>query len=341
MAMPLVFSILLFACDKKDKNVPTVQPPVKVSVMEISDSSGENGMEYSGTVFSGETTTVSFSVAGTITELYGKEGQKISKGQLLGKVRNGEYLNAYNIAEAELAQAQDGYNRLKKLHDANALPDVKWVEIQEKLKQAENAAEMAKRSLDDASLHSPVSGTITQKFADVGQTIMPAQPIYEIISTNDLTIDISVSENQVGSFAIGERAEVILDAIKSEKIEGKVSQKTITADPLTRSYTVKVSIPNPDGKILPGMLGKVTFPSSEESPEIAVSDFVLPSQSVLLASDNQWFVWVVNDSIARRKFVTVDELVENGVVVTSGLSVGDKVIVAGMQKVGTGTKVIY
>lgn len=336
--------IILVASCKKNDDKPTIQPPVKVTVMEISAGAGDSLREYSGTVSSSETTTVSFSVPGTITELYAKEGQKISKGQLLGKVRNGEYLNAYNIAEAQLEEAQDGYNRLKKLHDANALPDIKWVEIQQKLKQAQNAAEMAKRSLEDADLHSPVAGTVTRKFADVGQTVIPAEPIYEIIAVNDLTVEIPVSENEVGSFAIGEKASVKIDALENSVFEGKVTQKSVTADPLTRSYNIKVAIPNPDGKILPGMIASVTFPhlTSEEKQSSSLSDnIMLPSQAVLLNHDNRWFVWVVKDSIAERRFVTADELVAKGIMITSGLHPGDKVIVEGMQKIGSGSRVVY
>ena len=243
-------------------------------------------------------------------------------------------------AVASLAQAQDGYERLRKLHDANALPEVKWVEMEQKLKEARNMAEMAKRTLDDATLYSPASGTVTRKFADVGQTVMPVEPVYEIVSTSDLTFDISVSENEISGFATGEKAIVELDAPGISTIEGKVSSKTIVADPLTRSYTVKVAIPNPEGKILPGMIGNVRFESSKPQ-ENAATSVTLPSQAVLLNDDNRWFVWVVKDSIAERRFVTADELVAHGVTVKSGLQPGDKVIVEGVQKVGTGNKVVY
>ena len=334
--LPILLSLL--GCHKKEDR-PTVQPPVKVTVIEVSEVMANNRREYSGTVSSAESTTISFSVPGTITELYGKEGQKVSKGQLLGKIRNGEYLNAYNIAKAQLDEAQDGYDRLKKLHDANALPDVKWVEIQQKLKQAQNMEEMAKRTLDDANLHSPVSGTITQKFADEGQTVIAVQPIYEIISTGDLTIDIPVSENEIGSFQLGETAKISFEIDSQNPIEGKVTQKSVSADPLTRSYTVKLSIPNQDGKILPGMIGKVTFSQYKESKE-GQKAVILPSQAVLLNEDNRWFVWVVNDSVAERRFVTTGELVSDGVEIISGLDPHDSVIVAGMQKVGSGSKVI-
>lgn len=334
----LFLSILTGGCKEKN-NKPVVAPPVKVTVQEISPSSEQSGVGYSGTVSSQEAVNVSFSVAGVITELYAKEGQKVNKGQLLGKIRSGEYQNAYNIAQAQLAEAQDGYDRLKKLHDANALPDVKWVEIQQKLIQAQNAAEMTKRTLEDANLHSPVSGTVTRKYSDVGQTVMPIEPVFEIVATDDLTIDIPVSESEIGNFQKGENAKITIAAAEIGELEGKVVQKSVVADPLTRSYTVKISLPNKEGKILPGMIGTVIFDNKMKSD--SVRNIVLPSQAVLLNSDNRWFVWVVKDSVAQRRFVEADELVANGVVITSGLQKGDLVIVEGMQKVGSGSKVRF
>lgn len=354
ISLIILFSCVASSCHKKTDDRPTVSPPVKVKILTIGTfSQTKTEREYSGIISASESTSVSFSVGGTISELYVKEGQKVGKGQLLGKVKNGDYLNAYNIAQAQLAEAQDGYQRLKKLHDANALPAVKWVEMEQKLKQAENAAEMAKRTLDDANLYSPVAGTVTKKYADVGQTVIPVEPVYEIISSDDLTIDVSVSENAIGSFSTGQKARVQLDAFEGEELEGKVIQKTVESDPLTRSFTVKVSIPNKNGKILPGMLGSVYFykdsgkgtSDNNEDSETATIDktaatqVTLPSQAVLLNADNRWFVWVVTDSLAERRFVTVDNLIANGVEITSGLRDGDKVIIEGMQKVGSGTKV--
>ncbi|MCH5240492.1 MAG: efflux RND transporter periplasmic adaptor subunit [Muribaculaceae bacterium] len=343
--LPVVGFMMIGAGGCKKKEHATVSPPVKVTVMEMTPGAGASSKVFSGTVSSSETTTVSFAVGGTISSLPAKEGQKVVKGSLLGKVRSGDYENAYNIALAELAEARDGYERLKKLHDANALPDVKWVEIQQKLKQAENAAEMAKRTLDDATLHSPVAGTITRKFADEGQTVLPAQPVFEIVSTGDLTIDISLSEKEIGGISIGDKAQIRLDALSGELFEGKVTQKSVVADPLSRTYTVKVSLPKGEGKILPGMLGSLSFIDDKEGRlkgENEVSgDYLLPSGAVLLDNDNRWFVWVVEDSVAARKFVTIDNLAAEGIIVKSGLERGDKVIVAGMQKVGTGTKVCY
>ena len=327
--------LLMISCHKKEDK-PTVQPPVKVSVIQVSSQKGKSDRVYSGIVSASDNSTVSFSVSGTITDLYVSEGQQVSKGQVLGKVKNGDYLNAYNIAEAQFAEAQDAYNRLKKLHDANALPEIKWVEIQQKLKQAQNSVELARRTLEDATLHSPVSGTVTKKYADVGQTVMPVEPVYEITSLQNLTINISAGENEIGLFKVGQKAQVVIPTISDSIIEGKIIEKAVVADPLTRTYTIKLKLDSHNSNLLPGMLANVAFENMEGGSEY----YNLPSQAIVLNDDNRWFVWIVTDSIVGKRFVETGGLTADGVSVTRGILPGDLVIVEGIRKVGTGSKVI-
>lgn len=331
-----VAAILFSGCARTEKAQPA--PPVKVTVQPVSFSHAEGGRSFSGTVEASKNSTVSFSVPGTITDIYVEEGQRVAKGQLLARVKNGSYVNASNIADAELAEARDAYARLKKLHDADALPEIKWVEVQNKLKQAENAAEMSKRTVSDATLHSPVSGVVSHKFANVGQTVVPAEPVFEILTVNDIMIAVSVPESEIGTVAEGQSATVRFNSLGIDSLTGKVTRKSVVADPLTRAYTVKITIPTADGRILPGMVGEVLLSDAGNKTD-SVADVVLPSQAVLLGSDNRTFVWLVEDGKATRRFVKADELSAGGIVVTDGLAEGDSVIVAGMQKVGTGTPV--
>lgn len=326
-------------CSGHDKAVTA--GPVRVDV-KVAGAAGNSitGRDYSGTVESADASTVSFSVPGTITKIYVEEGQKVTKGQLLAKIKSESLMNSRNIAQAELEEARDAYQRLKKLHDANALPDIKWVEIQAKLKQAENAAALADRAVGDASIYSPITGFISQKFANDGQTVVPAEPVVKVVSLNKLQVAISVPENEISALTDGMTATVTLGAADSLTVTGKIAQKSVVADPLTRSYTVKLDIDNPDGKILPGMICKVVIDNIDrEGATVTPTVVTLPSQSVLLSSDNRQFVWIVKGGKAERKYVVADELSSDGVTVKSGLTPGDSVIVAGMQKVSTGTEV--
>lgn len=331
---------ILTGCTDREK--AKIAGPVRVDVKVVEGHGKDfSGRSYSGTVESADASTVSFSVPGTITEIYVKEGQRVSKGQLLARVKSENLVNSRNIAQAELEEARDAYTRLKKLHDADALPDIKWVEIQAKLKQAENAAALADRAVSDASLYSPMSGYIAQKYADEGQTVIPAEPILKVVSLNNLQVVIPVPENEMASFGAATTATVRFDVADNLKVTGKIGPKGVIADPLTRTYSVRFDIDNVGDRILPGMIGTVVVDGLvSDTTSVSGSNVTLPSQAVLLSSDNQQFVWIVKNGKAFRKYVVADELASDGVIVKSGLTSGDSVIIAGMQKVSTGTDVV-
>lgn len=334
----VVLTGILCACHHEKA---TVAAPPRVAV-KVAGSSAANsdGRSFSGTVESADESTVSFSVPGTITKIFVDEGQRVGKGQILAKVKSESLQNASNIANAELEEARDAYHRLKRLHDADALPDIKWVEVQSKLKQAENAVELANRAVSDATLTSPLSGYVSQKLADDGQTVIAAQPVLRIVDLDKLQVNISVPENEISAFTIGTTANITVAATDSIRITGKLGQKGVVADPLTRTYNVKFDITNAGGRILPGMIAAVNVEGLSTDPAtVTNTQMTLPSQAVLLAADNRLFVWVVKDGKAMQRFVTANELLTDGVKILSGIAPGDSVIVAGMQKVSNGTQV--
>lgn len=334
--------IAVSSCKSHDK--PTEAQPVRVDVMVLSsESGGGSGTgSYSGTVVSDEESMVSFSVPGTITHVYVEEGQAVAKGQKLAQVKTESLNDERNIAVAELEQVRDLYNRLKILHDQNALPEVKWVEVQAKLKQAENAVSLANRAVSDATITAPISGYVSEKLADEGQSVIPAQPILKIVNINNLQVAISVPENDVNNFKKGTPAKVTFDALDGVSAQAILASKEIVADPLTRSYKVKFDLGKADSKILPGMIANVYVTGIEQKCDSTCGNgvFILPSQAVQLSSDNRNFVWIVKEGKAERRYVKANELRANGIAVEEGLATGDSLIVAGMQKVGTGTIVI-
>lgn len=336
----LILSVIsLSGCKNSTNETATEAPAPRVSVVVVENSNSSSSHNFSGTVSPSTSTTVSFSVPGTIAELNVESGQKVKKGQLLGRLKTGDYKNADDIAKAQLAEAQDAYARLKKLHDANALPDIKWVEMEQKLRQAENMAAISARALEETALYSPIDGVVTRKMADNGQNVAPIEPIFEIVTTDRLTVDISVPETEISDFFVGQDATVTFNIDNIGQLDGRVNEKAVVADPLTRTYKVKVAIDNAPAEVLPGMVATVAFAPAPVNGTDVSPTIILPSQAVLLANDNRTFVWVVKNGMAQRRFVEANELVANGVAIEKGLAPGDSVIIEGMQKVGSGTKV--
>lgn len=335
------FSILLLpafltlaSCDSKDGKHAGTKAPVRVETLEIKGSDMANATSYSGVIEESESSNLSFSTAGTIKQFNVNPGDRVAKGQVLGVLDDSSLKNAYDIANATLAQAQDAYNRMKILHDSNSLPEIKWVDVQQKLVQAQSAVEIARNALDDAVLRAPFSGIVSEKYADLGQVTAPGIPVLKLIKIGDVKAVISIPQNAIGAFKEGSKARITFDDLPDAVTEGVLIEKGVAANALSRAYAVKYRVPNNAGKFLPGMICTVTVEGTMQDNVI-----LLPQSAVLLDERNRNFVWLDSAGIARKRIVTVNELSDGGIEIAQGLCDGEKVIVKGQQKVCNGTRV--
>ncbi len=333
--LPLtILLVVLSACGHKSKDEQKSIPPVRVKTVTVSDNGVDVASSYSGTVEEDSGTVVSFAATGTIKTLQVSEGDRVKKGQLIGTLDDGTLRNAYEIALSTLEQAKDAYNRMKILHDANSLPDIKWVEVESKLRQAESATKIAKIALDDAKLFAPVSGVVSEKMASVGQTAAPGIPVVKIVNIQTVKVGIPIPEGEISAIPNGTTAIIKVKTSGEETYQGTLVEKAVVANPLSRSYVAKFKVNNNGGKLLPGMICDVTL-----NLDSNVNGVILPVSSVLLSADNSNFVWLDSGGVARKRVVTPGEMLPEGILITSGLKNGDKVIVAGTEKVSQGTKV--
>lgn len=326
-------SLNLCAChhtEKTEKQPETVK--VKTMIVTTSDITGSR--VYSGTIEESKSTSVSFPVGGTISTINVSEGQTVQKGQVIATIDATNLRNAYEIARTATAQAQDVYDRMKTLHDANSIPDMKWVEAQNALSSAKSAEAIAKRAMADATLTAPVSGYVQHRYLEPGQTVAPIEPVITIVTLNPVKVNVSIPENEIASIDKGQRADITVGAIGSATFSGAVSEKGIAANPVTRAYDVKIQLPNPNNQLMPGMICDVTFETAAHTKAI-----VLPAPAVILNTDNTNSVWVVVDGKAQRRQVKVEGMTDSGIIVAGGIADGDSVIIEGQQKVSNNTSV--
>lgn len=325
---------------KKEETKATPTPPIRVKTVAVAatDLSGANSL--SGTVEESSGTTVSFAAAGTLQSMNVSAGDRVAKGQLIGAIDESTLRHAFDIAHTTAAEAQDVYNRMKTLHDSGSLPDMKWVEAENALRSAQSAEAIAKKALGDAKLYAPISGYVSEKFADVGQVVAPGVPVVKIVSIHPVKVKVSIPENEISKISLGAGATVTVSALGGETYHGTVSDKGVEANPLTRSYDVKIKVDNADGRLLPGMICDVMLDLPAADGGDAGKAIVLPNSAVLLDSDNQNFVWLARNGAARKQVVTVAGMADNGLIISGGIAPGDSVIVSGQQKVGNGSRVV-
>lgn len=324
--------ILFTGCETKQERVENT---VAVVVERVGVSDNYARLPYVGTVEEESSTSVSFTGMGVLNTLAVSEGQSVRKGQLLAVIDETQARSMLATTKAALDQALDAQARMKQLHDNQSLPDIKWAEIESKVQQAQSAYDIAKKNLEDCRIYAPVSGLVGTKIMDVGETVLPTEPVLTLLSIDKVKVRVSIPEREIAGITAETPTQISVDALDGETFRGGKIEKGVSADPLTHTYDIRIAMPNPEHKLLPGMVAKVTMASSQEKA------ILLPVMAVQQATDKSLFVWVAKEKRAHRQSVCISQVVGNSVVIASGLSEGELVIVEGYQKVGEGSPVNY
>lgn len=339
---PKHIAILILAamtsCNEPQNIENSTPKQVKVKTLTVQKASLENSRTYSATIEETGGTALSFASAGTIGKLYVSVGQTVTKGQLIAEIDPISAQNAYEAAKASKEQALDAEKRMKQLYDAGSLSEIKWIEVQTQVKQAVSMEQIAHKSLTDTKLYSPVSGYVSEKLAEAGQNAAPGVPVVKIVQIDKVKTSFSVPESEISNIQKGQQVEISVAALGDKTFNASISEKGITADPLSRSYTVKAEISNPNRELLPGMIcNAAIIDGNKNSVAKAVT---VDANIIQIDCDNKPFVWTVNGETAQKAYITIAGNFGDKVIVGSGLNAGDKVIAQGAQKVSNGMKVI-
>lgn len=336
-----VLPLLVVACGTKQTE--SEEETIRVTVEKASASGDIERLPYVGVVEEESSTSVSFTGMAMLKTLTVSEGQAVRKGQLLATIDETQAQNALATTKAALDQARDAYERMKQLHESGSLPDMKWVEVESRVSQAQSAYDMAKKNLDDCHIYAPVSGVVGTKIMGVGETVLPTEPVLTILSIDNVKVRVAIPEREIAGITAGTPTEIAVDALPGETFQGGRIEKGVSADPLTHTYDIRIRVANPGRKLLPGMVARVKMKNEElgmKNEELKNGgSLTLPVKAVQQSTDQSLFVWTVQQGKAHRTPVTIGQTTGNRVVIESGLNEGDEVIVEGYQKVGEGTPV--
>lgn len=334
--MLMAATSLLCGCSEKTEKGNSVNV-VKVKTMTMVPVHGAGSQGYSGTIEEQSGSALSFASIGMLKSVGVSEGQMVKAGQLIATIDETSVRSAYDAALAAKEQALDAQQRMKMLHDAGSLPEIKWIEVETQVRQALSAEKMAKKALTDTRLYAPFSGYVARKQAEAGQSVAPGVPIVQLVRIDQVKVKISVPEDEIAQISKGQTLWVRVAALGNRQYEARVTEKGVTADALSRSYEVKAVIANPRHELLPGMIAEVetsTSPSQRGS-----GGYTLPAEIVQIDADNRPFVWRTIGGKAEKAYITIGENVGDQITITGGLEPGDKVICEGQQKVSNGMEV--
>lgn len=268
---------------------------------------------------------------GVITQVYAKEGQSVSKGQVLAQIDNSLVLRNIEGMKSQLELATSVYERQKNLWDQKIGTEVQFLQAKTSKESLEKQLAGLQEQNDMMRIKSPISGTVDEVSVKIGENIAPGQPAARVVNTSDLKLVAAISESFVTDVKKGDKVEVTIPELKKD-IKGTVTFVGKTIDLLSRTFAVEVKLPS-DANLRPNMSAIIKVIYHTESAAIVVP--------VNLVQDvkGEKIVYIAEvdgkNTVARKKTVEVVGVFGGGAQV-NGLKKGDKVITVGYQSLNDG-----
>lgn len=341
----LCLMLALSACGKEEKTAATAIRPVRTVTVELQE--GGETVSLTGEIQPRYQADIGFRVHGKILERPVDIGTEVKKGDLLARLDPQQYRQDLEVAKSEVAvaeaevtrsQAQEYRQRelLKNGHTTQvaydqALKTFKTAQAQ--LDAARAKQIQASENLGYTDLKADNDGVITAVGADAGQVVSAGQMVVRLARPGEREAVFNVAE---GAFKNRPRdPTVTVHLVSNPEIEtaGKVRYVSPQADPATRTYTVRVSLPDapPQMRLGANVVGSVTL---DQSPGATIPG------SALFQKDGRPAVWLVDkNGTVQLKPISVQRYEGDTIVVGDGLAQGDVVVTAGVQKLLPGQKV--
>ncbi len=329
----LVLPIALFvaACSAPP---PPEKPQRMVQTISVGAGDTPSVRDYSGEVRARSESTLGFRIPGKLMTRLVDVGASVKQGQALARLDPADAGLQATQAEAQRAMAAADLARYRDLRSKNFVSQSALDARETTLAASEAQAGLARNQTTYTTIFADRSGVIAQVMAEPGQVVAAGQPVFRLAPDGEREIAISLPETDIGKIKIGQAATVTLWAKGDAKIRGTVREISPAADPVTRTYPVRIRLSGADARLPLGMTATVSFATGAGK-----NILVVPLTAIFQKGDKA-AVWIVAaDATVSLKPVTVTAYTNAGAVIGEGLKGGERIAAAGVHRLIAGEKV--
>jgi membrane fusion protein (multidrug efflux system) len=310
--------------------------PVEVGAVEVKTTTFTNYVQIQGKIDAQDNVTVFPQASGTITAIYVKPGQHVSKGQVLAQLDNTVLQQQIAQTQANLDLVKTVYERQKNLWDQKIGTEVQFLQAEANYKAGLKSLAALRSQANLYRIVSPISGTVDQMDLKLAQAVTPGQTgngigVIRIVNADVLKIKADVPESYAGSVNTGNQVQILVPDAK-DSLNTTVTFASKAIDPTSRSFAVEIKLPQ-RASLRPNMTAIIKIANYTKNDAITI-----PVKAVQ-RSESGDYVYLNESGIAKRKAVKVGVTYGGQSEVLSGIKAGDLLITEGATDIEDGDKV--
>lgn len=333
----LLLTAIISGCSAESTEVaPTSIRPVKL--LQVTDANAGSLRTFPAKVAATKQAELSFRLSGHLVEFDLVEGQQVKKGELLARLDSRDARNTLLNREADFELAKADFKRKGELLRRELISQSDYDLASAQLKSAKANLASAQDQLSYTELTAPYDGTVAKIAIDNYQMVQANQSVLVLQKHSDIDVVIQVPESlaaNVTQFNPNAITQPIVHFANNPSVAyaAKLKEHATQVTPGTQSYEVVFTLPRPNNMtVLPGMSAELTMDIAQSKARNVTT--VLPASAITKRdSDGQHIVWAYNPELGKvnQHQVTLGKVTTDGIEIVSGISVGDQIVVAGVQ----------
>lgn len=312
-----------------------------VTAVKLKDTTFNHYLEVQGNVNTNENVLIQPEFPGNLVQLNVKAGQKVSKGQVLGRTDDGGMSQQLASAENQYALAKTTFERQKNLWNQKIGSEIQYLQAQAQMISAQKAVAQINAQIAKTVIRAPFSGTIDEVYVEKGEVVSASpQGLMRIVNLGNMYVSTSIPETYIGKLKIGTEVDVFLTSL-NKTYKGKVRQIGNFINPNNRSFGIEVSVPNPENLLRPNQVAKMKV-----IDYVSKNAVVVPTNVIQQDSKKNSFVYTVTNStgksgIAKKVIVKTGQSSDNVTEILSGLDSDAIIVTEGMNTISDGMKLNF
>ena len=312
--------------------VATERPPVNVVLLDVNPTTLEDRINLPGVIEPWEKLSVLSKIHGTVIKVEVSEGDKVTKGQAIARIDPADFRIAVDSARATYELAEANYKRLASLFEQEIIAKAEIDKLKAQVKTSKAALENAELMLARCTITAPISGVIRRLDAKEGLLLGVSDPVAEILQVDRVKAVVGIPESDVALVKNIKEVHLTIQALDNKEVVGRHHFLASSPENGARLYRLELSIDNEDNLIMPGMFVRAQLVKRVIHDAVAVPLFTV------IKSEDQKFVFVEKDGVAKKQPVELGIMEDWLVQITKGLSPGNRVVIEGHRDIDDGHK---
>ena len=313
---------------RRKSDVPAIRvTPVKTDKIQVR-------VEGIGTGLARESVDITANATELVVGLYFEDGQSVAKGQRLVQLRDDQYQAELQQTRINLAEQERELKRITPLYHARITAQKDYDAAKTAVSRAKTAVGIVEYQIGNRRIIAPFSGKLGMRNVSIGDLVTPGTKITTLDDISEIKVDFRVPEKYYPSIRPGQKVGVQTAAFPGRVFDGSITALSPRIDPVTRTAEVRAMVPNPEGKLAPGMLFVVTLELGEHT------SIDVPEQALMSLGEIQYaYVYLPGTKRVQRREIKLGQRRRGQAEILSGLKVGELLVVDGVLKLVDGASV--